>query len=1462
MAAITAIYSSDALAQLVQPFTSGNLAICRVGDGINSEVNNGSPVFLDEYTTNGSLVQSVPLPTSKNGSQWQLLLSGVASSEGGLNQSLDGRYLLTQGYGTNAGGASLSGTTSTNVPRVIARVDGYGNIDTSTALTNWTSGNNPRSVISLDGSAFWGAGGAGVVYAPFGYTNAVALTNKNARVIGIFTNSSGNQQIYISSSSGGTLLATVGTGLPTTINQAVANIPGTLTVASPYGFVFATLNGGATPDTLYVADDTASTGGLIKYALVGGNWTAKGTNLLGTSIRGLTATISGTTVTLYATTGGSGATGGGTLYKYVDTAGYNAAPSGTSNTLATAANNMAFRGVAFAPTATLTAAAPAVSSISPASQTLGSGSTATFTLTGTTGNPIASNNWYKVVSGVSTNLIAGQHGAALTLTNVQPTDSAGYFAILTNASGSATSSVVTLTVQNTGPIITGISPTAYTNAAGSPASFTVTASGTTPFSYFWYKEIPGTGSNLIASATNATLSFAATLLTDAASYQVVVSNAYAPNVATSSVVSLVVTSAPPVITGIGPASITTNVGFNVSFTVTNSGTPPFGYLWYKEIPGVSTNLISGATNATLVLSSVLGGSAANYQAVVTNAANSAGVTSSVVSLTVTGDPTIAVQPANTYGLISNRVEFAVGVLGTSPNYQWHFTDAAGNPIGSVVNGTQADGSVISGANSGVLTIDNVQANEQYTNFNVTVQTAYGGPITSSNATLLTVGYTNVLAFWDFNGPEFTNYTVNPSCTVTPAPFIGVGSALAVGTAYSPGPYPQTSSSFSPFSGSVDPNNGNGFESYPAYAYAPGYPAHTPPFSWGTSQYPTNGNPALNKTAGVQFNVSTVGAKNIQLYYESRFSGTASLYERLQYTTDGITWIDYPTSSTWTSTAITWYPFNYNFTGFSGVANNPNFGVRVVSEYQSTATYGVSGNTNFVGAANTYGTSGTLTYDVVTFSGAAITNNNVPPILTVGFANTNMLDYVPTNIGFTVTAGTTPADNLSYSAVSLNASAFNPTFAFSGSGANRILTITPNSIAASVAAAPILITATDANGDSAVTWFDVTVGTVNLPPTNSLTQLSQTNILANTALVIPFSVGDDRTAVGGLTYAVSSGNNTVIPAGNISIGNQGTASPTLNILPGTNQLGVGTVSVTVYDNDTQAPKSTTAVVPVMVRPNTNIVAVDYFNYDNSGALDAVSSGFWQHLTGNYGQMHVGGGVVTVDTKNNTENLQTALLGAPYRTNSASVLYCSFMVNLADTANMPINNGTYFACFNDGSGNTANVEGLVVVATNGVATPGDYRLGIANPVGANGTNAQMFAQDLSPNVNYVVVASLVLTNGQSTLWVSPSGPSSPSVTDTSSLSSKYNITQFELRESGGTGGAVSVSYLKVGTTFDSVFPSLHVSSAGSNVIVNWSDPTLAVQATTNLLNPFTDLVGATPPYTNNASTTNTLFLQFKH
>lgn len=331
-------------------FTPGNIVVYRDGTGSSSLVNTGNPVFLDEYTTGGALVQSIEMPTTKNGSQYPLITDGVATSEGQLNNSADGRYLILAGYGTTTGGSSLPGTTSASVPRVIGRVDASGNIDTSTALTDWTSGNNPRSATSATGSTFYGGGAFGNNYASaLGNTTSTEVGTQNAEHIVIF-----NNQLYISSQKGAFIgISTLGSGLPTTTGQTPVLLPGftsSNTSPTPYGFFFCHLNGaGSSADTLYVADIAQ---GITKYSLNGGSWVAKGsvTYSSGTLCSCVIGAVAGSTVTLFGSWGQpSGASGGGVITKLVDSSGYNGALSGTPAAIITAATDTAIRGVALAP---------------------------------------------------------------------------------------------------------------------------------------------------------------------------------------------------------------------------------------------------------------------------------------------------------------------------------------------------------------------------------------------------------------------------------------------------------------------------------------------------------------------------------------------------------------------------------------------------------------------------------------------------------------------------------------------------------------------------------------------------------------------------------------------------------------------------------------------------------------------------------------------------------------------------------------------------------------------------------------------------------------------------------------------------------------------------------------------------------------------------------------------------------
>lgn len=323
------------------PLTEGNLFVYRVGTGSAALSSAATAVFVDEYSKLGTLVQSIALPTAAAGANGMLTASGSATSEGLLTLSADHQYLMLTGYNAAPGVSGVAATSTSAVARTVGAVSvKTGSIDTSTKLTTaGLGGNNIRGVASTDGSALWvSTASNGVSYTTKGSSTAtqVSSTVGNTRAVEI-----ANGQLYTSTGSGSTVrLGAIGTGTPSTSGQVITNLPGFGTSGSPYAFYFADLDAGvAGVDTLYVADDSS---GITKYSLSGGTWSAKGTvGNSGSAYRGLTGFTDAQGVHLFATSAAS------KLVSLTDASGYGGTFAATATTLATAAANTAFRGVAY-----------------------------------------------------------------------------------------------------------------------------------------------------------------------------------------------------------------------------------------------------------------------------------------------------------------------------------------------------------------------------------------------------------------------------------------------------------------------------------------------------------------------------------------------------------------------------------------------------------------------------------------------------------------------------------------------------------------------------------------------------------------------------------------------------------------------------------------------------------------------------------------------------------------------------------------------------------------------------------------------------------------------------------------------------------------------------------------------------------------------------------------------------------
>ncbi len=366
----------------------------------------------------------------------------------------------------------------------------------------------------------------------------------------------------------------------------------------------------------------------------------------------------------------------------------------------------------------------------PVSQTNAVGSTVEFSINGTAYPPYFF-QWQIVgTNGVGTNLVDGGNisGATNYLLTISPagvTNSGSYWIIVTNYGGAVTSSIAVLVITNVPPAITA-QPTDELVGLGATATFSVTATGTTPLIYQW--QLNGTnlvkGTNLVDGGifdgvTNSTLTITNVQPGDAGNYSVIVTN-LAGSV-TSSNAALTVLTLPQITNQ--PVGQSNSVGATVTFSVGAVGQVPLRFHWqFNGINLANSGQISGATNDTLAISNAQTTNSGSYSVIVSNLVGS--VTSSNAVLLVTNiPPTITVQPTNQTVGVGTTATLAVVATGTAPlHYQWQ------------TNGVNlANGGSISGATNAILTISTVTTNNGG-NYSVII-TNPGGSVTSSNAVL-------------------------------------------------------------------------------------------------------------------------------------------------------------------------------------------------------------------------------------------------------------------------------------------------------------------------------------------------------------------------------------------------------------------------------------------------------------------------------------------------------------------------------------------------------------------------------------------------------------------------------------------------------------------------------------------------------------------------------------------------------
>jgi len=456
-----ALMASLSAAQ-AQFFANGNLAVVRIG-GTNQSVTTtggGNPVWIDQYTTNGTLANSLPIPSSGANA---LILNGV-SYGGYLTLTPDGTHLVIGGFNTSAPYTSnglvenVAYSFSTNVPRSVATIDGYGNyalpIVNSNIYNTYTI-----TCAASDGSNFWtlgtGAtspGTSGLVYvgtALAGATNPVAP--------GLFGGGRGlniyNNALYACGyTSNGLFKSTMfGSGAYMVSNSALGALPST---ASVYTNLFPDGTSSETGSDLvinpagtlaYLADSSL---GIVKFTnsgLPGALWVSNYTILLTNgnytaassgNAFSVTADFTQTPVVLYAVTTEPLTNRLVSLQDTGTSAGANATITLLATGSVSANGTNTFRGVRLVP-----GSAPQITS-QPLTVVQSADGTATFTAS-TLGTPTLFYQWY--TNGVAVSGATNSSFTLGTLTTFQ--NGTAVDVVVSNAYGMTTSSNATLTVN-------------------------------------------------------------------------------------------------------------------------------------------------------------------------------------------------------------------------------------------------------------------------------------------------------------------------------------------------------------------------------------------------------------------------------------------------------------------------------------------------------------------------------------------------------------------------------------------------------------------------------------------------------------------------------------------------------------------------------------------------------------------------------------------------------------------------------------------------------------------------------------------------------------------------------------------------------------------------------------------------------------------------------------------------------
>ena len=256
-----------------------------------------------------------------------------------------------------------------------------------------------------------------------------------------------------------------------------------------------------------------------------------------------------------------------------------------------------------------------------------------------------------------------------------------------------------------------------------------------------------------------------------------------------------------------PTDQTVPAGSSASFTSEAQGNPTPTVQWQVSSTGGGSweNLlngtqsdgssVSGAATNTLSISDAQNDETGDeYRAVFSNSQGLAYSNPATLTISATtSKPSVTVQPSNQSVAVGNSASFSSAASGNpTPTVQWQVSSTGGNSWSALVNGAQSDGSSVSGATTGAVTISNAQLDENdyqyraiFTNSQGSVQSNPATLTVTSSASVpgaptdVQASPTNTLGSLDvsWSPPSSDGGASISSYTVTPSPSCGTCTGL-------------------------------------------------------------------------------------------------------------------------------------------------------------------------------------------------------------------------------------------------------------------------------------------------------------------------------------------------------------------------------------------------------------------------------------------------------------------------------------------------------------------------------------------------------------------------------------------------------------------------------------------------------------------------------------------------------------